>query len=207
MHKIQNDVPIENSEDDCLGRTLFANSIASIIYDLKESDIKEQGIVFGLSGQWGSGKTSLINLIKNTLIGQMIKAIKEWANNDLCNKDDSKKPYKGRLIEHRDARYLLQYWQQNENGNDLKNYVSNMTQTNSGLLKFIDKLKSKTKTSDGTDYKVKCHIYGYDLKPFFNDLETLKKRLINIDRNLLKDEEITILDMILKDIDNRERLR
>ena len=135
----------------------------------------------------------------------IIKAIKEWAGNDLNNKDDFEKPYNGRLIEHRDAGYLLNYWQQNEKGNDLKNYIYEITKTNSGLLKFIDKLKSESRVATSTGYKVTNLIHGYSLKPFFEDLDALKRRLQKINKSLLTTDEITILDMTLNGIDNIER--
>lgn len=135
----------------------------------------------------------------------IIKAIKEWADNDLHNKDAVEKPFNGRLIEHRDAGYLLNYWQQNEKENDLKNYIYEITKTNSGLLKFIDKLKSESRTTTSTGYKVTNLVHGYNLKPFFNDLDALKRRLQKINKSLLTTDEITILDMTLNGIDNRER--
>ena len=62
------DTPIMNKEQDQLGRNQFAQKLATAIlsYIKMHSDDKE-GIVIGLEGAWGSGKTSLIHLIENNL--------------------------------------------------------------------------------------------------------------------------------------------
>lgn len=53
------DQPIQSSKDDILGRKSFAQSLANAILNYKEKD----SIVIGLFGAWGSGKTSIINLV------------------------------------------------------------------------------------------------------------------------------------------------
>ncbi|MEL7660369.1 KAP family P-loop NTPase fold protein [Acetobacterium wieringae] len=57
------DRPIETAEDDFLGRSKFAKDLAKSIssYNSKES------LVLGLMGQWGSGKTSIINLVEKEM--------------------------------------------------------------------------------------------------------------------------------------------
>lgn len=52
------DRPITKSEQDRLGRSAFAKSLARCILDQKD----KESLVIGLNGSWGSGKTSLINL-------------------------------------------------------------------------------------------------------------------------------------------------
>src|SRR5262245_1928997 len=54
------DNPIRTSEDDALGRTKGARSFAVQILSL---DISE-GVVVGVLGPWGSGKTSFVNLAR-----------------------------------------------------------------------------------------------------------------------------------------------
>lgn len=135
----------------------------------------------------------------------ILDSIQEWADNDLNNQDDSEKPYRGRLIEHRDACYLLYFWQQNGKGVALTNYISTMTRTDNGLLKFINKLKSETKSATSTGYQIKNVIHGYNLKPFFEDLDSLKDRLLNIDKTSLSKIEVEILEEALKGIDERQQ--
>lgn len=58
-----NDRPIDNLEDDYLGREKFVIKFSEAII---KSDSSES-LVLSLNGSWGSGKTSLINLIKQNL--------------------------------------------------------------------------------------------------------------------------------------------
>ena len=57
------DNPIRRSEDDTLGRAVVARSFAQQVLAL---DARE-GVVVGVLGAWGSGKTSFINLARNEL--------------------------------------------------------------------------------------------------------------------------------------------
>jgi hypothetical protein len=57
------DNPIQQPADDALGRGLVARSIATEMRNLDASE----GSVVAVMGPWGSGKTSLINLIRHEL--------------------------------------------------------------------------------------------------------------------------------------------
>lgn len=57
------DAPILNPGEDLLGRTVFASKIADSILEWKSLD----SLCVAINGSWGSGKTSLINLIQNSL--------------------------------------------------------------------------------------------------------------------------------------------
>ncbi len=57
---IKADKPIRNPEDDVLGRTKVARSFAEQVVSLDASE----GVVFGVLGPWGSGKTSFVNLVR-----------------------------------------------------------------------------------------------------------------------------------------------
>ena len=52
------DQPIKSCKEDILGRKSFAQSLGDAILNYKE----KESIVVGLFGEWGSGKTSLINM-------------------------------------------------------------------------------------------------------------------------------------------------
>ncbi len=52
------DRPITTADDDRLGFTPVANHLAQVILDQSATD----GLVFGIEGKWGSGKSTLINL-------------------------------------------------------------------------------------------------------------------------------------------------
>ena len=57
------DTPIKAREQDLIGRAPFAESLADIL----ESAAGPESLVVGLYGSWGSGKTSVINLVENAL--------------------------------------------------------------------------------------------------------------------------------------------
>jgi len=56
------DNPVRQTADDRLGRTRAAESFASSVLQVNASD----GVVVGVLGAWGSGKTSFINLARPT---------------------------------------------------------------------------------------------------------------------------------------------
>ena len=58
------DKPIDSLDEDTLGRANFVRSAAEVIARSWSAD---EGTVIGLLGPWGSGKTSLINLIEQDL--------------------------------------------------------------------------------------------------------------------------------------------
>lgn len=55
---IKSDAPIKTKKEDLLGRTKFSESLGKALLEWKSED----GIVIGLYGKWGSGKSSAINL-------------------------------------------------------------------------------------------------------------------------------------------------
>ena len=55
-----NERPIGNKDEDFLGRYPFAEKLSKALYDWKE----EESLVISLTGKWGSGKSSVFNLIK-----------------------------------------------------------------------------------------------------------------------------------------------
>ena len=59
---LPSDNPIRDRQDDVLERTAMADALARQALDLDASE----GIVVGVFGPWGSGKTSLINLARGT---------------------------------------------------------------------------------------------------------------------------------------------
>jgi predicted KAP-like P-loop ATPase len=60
------DRPIERSADDRLQRSGFSGQVAQIIAQWRGRD----SLVIGLFGAWGSGKTSLTNMIVEALKGK-----------------------------------------------------------------------------------------------------------------------------------------
>jgi hypothetical protein len=65
---LYNDQPIGQDEEDKLNRTPFVDEIVELIDRYTEVDeVKDvhNGLVIGLEGEWGSGKTSVLNLLEN----------------------------------------------------------------------------------------------------------------------------------------------
>ena len=58
--KVRIDIPIQNSEEDVLGRAKLAESFSEQLLSLDASE----GVVTGVLGPWGSGKTSFVNLVR-----------------------------------------------------------------------------------------------------------------------------------------------
>lgn len=57
------DKPIDTEEQDLLGRSSFSNQLGKAIYEY----IGKDGLVIGLFGKWGTGKTSVINMAANEI--------------------------------------------------------------------------------------------------------------------------------------------
>lgn len=61
--KLMGDNPIREREDDTLGRAPVASSFAQQMLALDASE----GVVVGVLGAWGAGKTSFVNLARGDL--------------------------------------------------------------------------------------------------------------------------------------------
>ena len=59
-----NDLPIESSSEDILGFDELASAISNQIVNISHVE----GAVFSIHGKWGSGKSSIINLVKENII-------------------------------------------------------------------------------------------------------------------------------------------
>jgi len=57
------DQPIQDRKEDSLGRWPFAKSLAEAILQYDSTD----SIAIGLYGSWGTGKTSVLNLVKKCI--------------------------------------------------------------------------------------------------------------------------------------------
>ena len=70
------DRPIERLEDDRLGRRSFAESVARHILATRA----EHGFTAAVTGEWGSGKTSVLNMIGETLERETDEVVVLWFN-------------------------------------------------------------------------------------------------------------------------------
>lgn len=77
------DKPIDKKEQDLLGRASFSIQFGKAIYEYNGKD----GLVIGLFGKWGTGKTSVINMATNE-----INRLAENDKNNKNNKNNKNKP-------------------------------------------------------------------------------------------------------------------
>lgn len=64
-HRINDDKPLSDPAADRLGYALLGKQIAEIISAMVPT--QPEGVVMALNGQWGSGKTTVVNYIRNYL--------------------------------------------------------------------------------------------------------------------------------------------
>src|SRR5690554_5898386 len=75
------DKPVENEEQDRFQRYNFSKRIADTIIQREN----EEGIVIGIYGAWGEGKTSVLNFIQKELDKEktiLTVALNPWRYND-----------------------------------------------------------------------------------------------------------------------------
>ncbi len=82
------DQPIEKRNDDILNRSHFSDSLSNAIKEWKN----KESLVISLNGKWGTGKTSIINLVKESLFQEektpTLISFNPWefSNADITNK-------------------------------------------------------------------------------------------------------------------------
>jgi len=91
IYNFEKDLPIEDVSQDILGRDKFAKNLSDAIIRYIELQNNQDCLVIGLEGEWGSGKTSLINLMSKYLKDKVdIEFFNSWMN---LNKDDLGKEF------------------------------------------------------------------------------------------------------------------
>lgn len=60
---IYTDKPIQNKQQDLLGREEFVSALSNTIISYEDKD----NLIIGLNGRWGSGKTSIMNLLEKDI--------------------------------------------------------------------------------------------------------------------------------------------
>ena len=66
------DRPVERRKDDRLGRSAFAESVAKRIQDVPA----QHGFTIAVTGEWGSGKTSILNMVAEALEDEKIPVLR-----------------------------------------------------------------------------------------------------------------------------------
>ena len=86
---LYNDQPIREPDEDALNRQPFVDKIAELINNYTKADAEKSthdGLVIGLEGPWGAGKTSILNLLEKKLEAldpdYLIKRFDSWLTLD-----------------------------------------------------------------------------------------------------------------------------
>lgn len=86
---LYNDQPIREPDEDALNRQPFVDKIAELINNYTKADAEKSthdGLVIGLEGPWGAGKTSILNLLEKKLMAlasdYLIKRFDSWLTLD-----------------------------------------------------------------------------------------------------------------------------
>lgn len=204
----ETDEPIKEFKDDKLNRTEFAKTFGNAINSYKNEDC----LVIGLMGEWGSGKTSLINLCLKQIEDKIIIHFNPWIfseENNLIWK------FFNALIQSLDEIDLNKEYENSEENNAQNNsFYKKLNEINIikkyNNKKTINKLKNKLKkffnksiTSANLSYSdgLRQISVGGSFSPNWEDeineeeLFDLKKS-INEDLNELSTKIIVIIDNI-----------
>lgn len=149
------DYPIDNEEDDLLNRSSFSRNLANTLINLQMSG---ESIVIGLQGKWGSGKTSILNLVikelkkedenKQTHESLIKSLILSWS---FFKKDENKQEHRYNIFEFHPWLYpetndLIQLFLA-----ELKlNFIKNNTSKQNFLYKLSNKLNLSNKLIFGS---------------------------------------------------------
>lgn len=83
IDSIEKDLPIQSARDDLLNRDYFAMQLVKTLTGYTQKKENMDGLVIGIEGPWGSGKTSLLNLMKQHLKDEFIvKTFNAWLTSD-----------------------------------------------------------------------------------------------------------------------------
>ena len=184
------DKAIESSEQDLLGRVTFAKQLGEAIYKYDGKD----GLVLGVFGKWGTGKTSILNMVVNEINylsdndddGSIIVNFSPWNYSDKDN-------LIGIFFE--DLRIKLKLHSNKEN---MKQIVRAIDQYSGALnLLLYTSIVSSQNWIIMLKYPLKClyrYIRGKILED--NDLDKVKA---NLERVLIKSKQKIVV--IIDDID------
>jgi hypothetical protein len=83
MPNLISDRPISAEGDDVLGLTSFADALAKSLAEMAP----DEGLVISVEGEWGSGKTSAIQLAERRLIIRELALEKSISIDDIEKRD------------------------------------------------------------------------------------------------------------------------
>ncbi|WP_196893252.1 P-loop NTPase fold protein [Aureivirga marina] len=171
------DEPISSEDDESLGRVNFAKQIA---YKLEKTDAKENSFAVGIIGEWGSGKSSFMNLLKNELEGKQLETVINILEKIKDEEDEEK--HKNGLMKTIDL---------------LENINQYIDETNKQNIKLISqKIKSNLDLKNIIDEIAKIEVKKGDINNYISNLEETKIKLEEyknkIEPNFIKEINIQI---------------
>ena len=187
---ISSDTPIEDSSQDLLNRKPLSKKVASLIKDFKG----KESFVIGIEGEWGSGKTSFVNLVKEELIDNEEIVLIDFNPWNFSNQDEIIKDFFLNLsnkLEHRGIKVgkkILSYSKR------LLSFGLSIT----SLLETKTTISSKIKELINKDKKIKS--LNEERLSLNKDLEKINKKIVifidDIDR--LDAEETRLIMKLVK---------
>ena len=132
------DKPITSEKEDVLGRRDFSKRLGRLIYNYQGED----GLVLGLYGEWGSGKTSVINMVEEAINGLAEKAREEVRKKAEEGKVQS--PSEGDRKEDENEPLIIRFspWHYSDNDNLISLFfqsLKNKIDKNEALKKSLGK--------------------------------------------------------------------
>ena len=179
--ELNSDKPISREEDDLLGRHPLAYRIADMINNL--GDDYKDSIVIGIEGEWGSGKSSFINLMLNKVRPEKKNLVIEFNPWNFSDQDELIKDFFTSMAEK-----LERYIDECGDKERIKRLVGNIT-------KYASKLRKPDKivaSPSWAGFSLGSLEWNLDGKP-------LKKQKDEIDEDLKKLEQRLII--VIEDID------
>lgn len=182
------DKEIKNSDDDTLNRANFAQNLALNIQNYFNRQDTNNCLTIGLIGEWGSGKTSLLNITENYLKKTDIKIIKfnPWiysSYNQLVEQF-----FDELIMEFTDSRdvslrgYLRQYKLKINELNLAKNLaMAGLTLLDSRIGKAAERIINTSSEEKNLNYikkKLNGQFNGRNVVCIIDDLDRLSKKEI-----------------------------
>ena len=204
---IDPDKAISRKEEDRLGRQPLAGRIADLINNL-DDDYKDS-VVIGIEGEWGSGKSSFINLILNLVDPESLES-EEFVDHSVESKEEEELDENVR-VNKRNVLIEFNPWNFSDQGELVKDFFGSIAEKLlengddmvSKFRRFVSKLKPSEITLSpsvsvgeisGKGFEAKWKLDGEE------DLgESLQKQRDDIDESIKKLERRIII--VIDDID------